>query len=168
MVNEAGGMSWPITAATVLLVLWSVSFFVLLDAVASIFPKFNLAGETVSTVIGVGAGVGVGVAGVGVGVAGVGVGDPPPSRLSVNTIAGDAPPTGLQGATKVRLFVSPVKPSSSQEGAFVVPSSTLVLTTIVDPLLKIACDPQQSPKMLNSASCQPSARLRTLSSPDAE
>src|SRR5208283_4279837 len=146
---------------TVLLVLWSVSFFVLLDAVASIFPKFNLAGETVSTVIGVGAGVGVGVAGVG-------VGDPPPSRLSVNTIAGDAPPTGLQGATKVRLFVSPVKPSSSQEGAFVVPSSTLVLTTIVDPLLKIACDPQQSPKMLNSASCQPSARLRTLSSPDAE
>jgi hypothetical protein len=119
----------------------------------------------------VGAGVGVGVAGVGVagvGVAGVGVGDPPPSRLSVNTIAGDVPPTGLQGSTKERLFVSPVKPSSTQEGASVVPSSTLVLTTSVDPLLKIAWDAQQSPKMLNSASCQPCDRLRTLSSPDAE
>jgi hypothetical protein len=81
----------------------------------------------------------------------------------VSTIAGDVPPTGQQGVNKVRLLVSPVKPSVTQEGAFVVPSSTCVLTMIVDPLLKLACDPQPSPKTLNSAPFQSCCRLRTLS-----
>jgi hypothetical protein len=36
------------------------------------------------------------------------------------------------------LSVSPVKLSATQDGAFLVPSSTRVLTTIVDPLLKLA------------------------------
>jgi hypothetical protein len=34
------------------------------------------------------------------------------------------------------LFCSPVQPSLMQEGAVVTPESTLVLTAIVDPLLK--------------------------------
>lgn len=87
----------------------------------------------------------------------------PPLLLSVNTIAGDAPPVAEQGLVNVRLFVSPVNPSPAQEGAFVVPLFTLVLTTSVAPLLKLASDEQQSPKMLNSATFQPCARLRTLS-----
>jgi hypothetical protein len=71
--------------------------------------------------------------------------------------AGDIPPMREQ-LTKKRLFVSAVKPSCGQEGAFVVPSFTLVL--IVDPMLKkLAWDEQQSPKTLNSASRQgPCAR----------
>jgi hypothetical protein len=52
-----------------------------------------------------------------------------------------------------RLFDSPVKPPEPHAGAVVVPLSTSVRTTIVDPVLKMAWSPQQSPKMLNSASC---------------
>jgi hypothetical protein len=57
------------------------------------------------------------------------------------------------------LFVSAVKPSAAQVAA----PPTSILTSIVDPLLKLAWEPQQSPKMLNSALCQLFARLRTLS-----
>jgi hypothetical protein len=48
-----------------------------------------------------------------------------PAMLSVNTIAGDAPPSAEQGCTKKKLFVSPVKPCPAQVGAFVVPSFKL-------------------------------------------
>src|SRR3978361_44789 len=88
--------------------------------------------------------------------------------LCQNTIAGDAPPYGQQGGTRFRLLVSPVKPWPPQEGAFMVPSVTLVLTAMVVPALNVASDPQQSPKMLNSASFQPCARTRISSLPDAE
>src|SRR5437899_6713699 len=77
----------------------------------------------------------------------------PAASLSVNTIAGDAPPMGQQGFTRVRLFDSPVKLWPSQLGALVVPLSTPVRTTTVDPVLKTAWSPPPSPKTLNSASC---------------
>src|SRR5580704_7939773 len=83
--------------------------------------------------------------------AGVGV----PALLSVNTIAGNAPPDTFVGVlTRVRLLVSAVKPSTTQEGALAVPLFTLVLTTMVDPVLKTAWEPLPSPKTLNSALCQ--------------
>jgi hypothetical protein len=79
----------------------------------------------------------------------------------VKTTAGtDSSGGTAEARTKYRLFVSPVKPSPKQEGALGLPWSTLVLTTIVDPLLNMAWDPQQSPTMLNSAACQSCARLR--------
>jgi hypothetical protein len=57
----------------------------------------------------------------------------PAALLSVNRIAGDAPLMGQQvGGTKVRLFVSAVSPPAHM-GALVVPLSTLVWTTIVEP-----------------------------------
>ena len=70
----------------------------------------------------------------------------------MNTIAGADPPLLQGGITKVRLFVSTT-------GAFEVPLSTAVSTTIVDPLLKLAWLEQQSPKTLNSALFQLGARL---------
>src|SRR5712671_1430869 len=89
--------------------------------------------------------------------------------LCVKTTAGSDSEGGTaEACTKNRLFVSPVKPWPRQEGAVVFPESTLVLTTIVDPLLKVALDRQQSPTMLNSAACQPCARLRMPSSFCAE
>jgi hypothetical protein len=91
-----------------------------------------------------------------------------PLVLSVNTSAGDNPAGGLAGAAaKLRLFVSAVVPSSTQEGAPELAVSTAVLTTIVAPLLKFASVPQQSPTTLNSATFQPCARFRTVSSPNA-
>ena len=72
--------------------------------------------------------------------------------LSVNTIADNAPggsETNTGVSTKLRLFVSPVKPPSAQLAE--IPALTLVLTTSVDPLLNMAVCVQQSPKMLNSA-----------------
>ena len=76
----------------------------------------------------------------------------PAELLSVNTIAGEAPPMGQGGGSKVRLFDSPVVPPP-QEGAFVVPLSTLVVTTTVVPGLgvKLAVLPQHQPNTLNSA-----------------
>ena len=62
----------------------------------------------------------------------------PAALLSVNTILGDPPLMGQKGCTKLRLFCSPVNPSSGKEGAFMVPLLSVVLTTIVDPLLKLA------------------------------
>jgi hypothetical protein len=79
--------------------------------------------------------------------------------LSVNTIPGNDPPLGQEGFSNVRLFVSAVKPPFRAEGAFDVPLSTAVSTTIVDPPLKLAWVAQQSPKTLNSAVFQPDARL---------
>jgi len=95
----------------------------------------------------------------------------PAALLSVNTIAGDAPPIGQQGfgvVTRVRLLVSPVVPVFSQVGAIVVPLSTLVLTTIVDPVLKTAWDKPPSPNTLNSAACHSVARPATLLLPATE
>src|SRR5260370_18455060 len=83
--------------------------------------------------------------------------------LSQKTTAGNAPPYAEQGGPRSRLFVSFVHPSSMHVGAFAVPSSTVVLTAIVDPTLKVASDPPPSPKMPNSASFHPWARLRTSS-----
>ena len=66
-------------------------------------------------------------------------GVPPPALLSVNTIAGNGVVGTTAGVpTKVRLFVSPVNPVSTQVGASLAPASTLVLTTSVEPLLKFA------------------------------
>src|SRR5260370_39478140 len=85
--------------------------------------------------------------------------------LCVKTTAGSDSEGGTaEACTKNRLFVSPVKPWPEQEGACGLPSSTLVLTTIVEALLKVDSDPQQSPTMLNSAACHPCGRLRTPSS----
>ena len=68
-------------------------------------------------------------------VAGVAV----PTLLCVNTMAGKGVVGTTAGVpTKLRLFVSPVKPVESQVGASLVPASMLVLTTSVDPLLKLA------------------------------
>src|SRR4051812_44118750 len=83
--------------------------------------------------------------------------------LSQKTTAGDAPPYGQHGGTRLRLLVSLVNPSSTQLGAFIVPSSTLVLMAIVAPLLNVASELPPSPKMPNSASFHPCARLRTSS-----
>jgi hypothetical protein len=88
----------------------------------------------------------------------------PPALLSVNKVAGNCP--GVEAGAvgpKLRLFVSPVKLFARQDGAFLVPLFTLVLTTRADPALKSAWDPQPSPKILNSATSQACARLRMLS-----
>jgi hypothetical protein len=77
----------------------------------------------------------------------------PAALLSVNTIAGDVPPLGQQGTTRVRLFDSLVKLCLSHVGPLVVPLPTSVRTTIVAPELKTASSPPPSPKTLNSASC---------------
>src|SRR5579883_2884675 len=61
-----------------------------------------------------------------------------PLLLSVNTTAGDVPRLAFGEFAKLRLFVSPVKPCPSQDGALGVPESTAVRTTIVVPLLKFA------------------------------
>ena len=66
---------------------------------------------------------------------------------------------GQHGGTKVRLFVSPVKLPVEQVTAT---SSTSILTSIVDPSLKLTWELFPSPKMLNSATCQLFARLRTV------
>src|SRR5580704_6004860 len=87
----------------------------------------------------------------------------PPELLCVKRIAGKVPCLAAGGGAKLRLFVSPVKPWPRHEGAFNVPLFTLVRTTRVDPLLKLACDEQQSPTMLNSAAVQPCARKSMLS-----
>ena len=55
---------------------------------------------------------------------------------------------------RCKLFVSPVKPSSSHAGPSEVPLSTAVRTCSVDPLLKLAWSPPPSPNTLNSAICQ--------------
>src|SRR5262245_57598124 len=47
-----------------------------------------------------------------------------------------------------------------------VPLFTVVRTMILEPTLKLACEPQQSPKTLYSAICQPDDRLTTLSLSD--
>jgi hypothetical protein len=79
-----------------------------------------------------------------------------PLVLSVNTIAGDPVVETLGFVAKERLFCSAVVPCAEQDGARIVPSSTAILTTSVDPLLKLATDaaPQPSPKTLNSAAVQ--------------
>ena len=93
-------------------------------------------------------------------------GVPPAALLSVNTIAGNVVCGTMVGVpTKLRLLVSPVKPAWTQVGASLTPSFTCTLTTSVEPLLRLAWLLQQSPKMLNSACCQPAARLRILSAP---
>ena len=58
-----------------------------------------------------------------------------------------------------------MKSVDPQVGAFVEPltSSKLVVTTIVDPLLKLASLPPPAPKTLNSAVFQYCSRLSTLS-----
>src|SRR6185503_12757822 len=83
--------------------------------------------------------------------------------LSQKTTAGNAPPYGQQGGTRLRLFVSLVKPSNAHVGAFEVPSSTVVRTAIVAPALKVASDAPPSPKMPNSASFHPCARVSSSS-----
>jgi hypothetical protein len=73
----------------------------------------------------------------------------------------------------LRLFVSPVKPvkpvfALAQEGAFVVPSLTLVLRVSSVPRLKMAWELQQSPNTLNSAAVHCPCKSRTLSWLDAK
>jgi hypothetical protein len=78
-----------------------------------------------------------------------------PALLSVKMIDGQATSGWTAGVfTRVRLFVSPVKPSCWQVGGIDIDASplfTAVLTTIVVPLSKTAWFKQQSPKTLNSA-----------------
>jgi hypothetical protein len=50
----------------------------------------------------------------------------------------------------------------TQPGLAVAPLCTVVLTSIVEPGLKFACDPQQSPTRMNSIPGQPLPRLRML------
>jgi hypothetical protein len=85
----------------------------------------------------------------------------PATSLSVNTTAGNDPPTGQVGFRRVRLLLSAVKPSFTTEGVFDVPSSIAISTTmVVEPGgLKVARVEQQSPTTLNSAAFQPAARL---------
>ncbi len=95
--------------------------------------------------------------------------------LSENTIAGNVEAGTRAGnfeagagsgvPSKKRLFVSPVKPSRTQVGgrSMLAPAFTLVLTTSVDPALKLACLKQQSPKMFHSTVFQACAKLSTLS-----
>jgi hypothetical protein len=56
----------------------------------------------------------------------------------VNTIAGAGPPIAQVGLTKLRLFVSAVKPVDEEEGTFAVPLLTASWTTISEPVLKAA------------------------------
>jgi hypothetical protein len=56
----------------------------------------------------------------------------------VNTIAGTGPPIRQLGLTKLRLFVSAVKPVDEEKGAFAVPLLTVIWTIIVEPILKVA------------------------------
>ena len=67
--------------------------------------------------------------------------------LSVNTMEVACPADRVEDCTKLRLFVSAVWPTQLHLGATLVPAgvplSILVLTTIVDPVLKFACEPQQ-------------------------
>src|SRR3954465_711472 len=86
--------------------------------------------------------------------------------LSQKTMAGKVlplPPYGQHGGTRLRLFVSPVKPCGTQFGIFAGPLSTLVLTAIVAPALNVAPDPPPSPYTPNSDVVQPFARPSTLS-----
>jgi hypothetical protein len=87
----------------------------------------------------------------------------PATLLCFDTMAGDGPVPTAGVPTRLRLFVSPVKPSITQLGAFVVPLCTVVLTTIVDPALKLACDEQLSPTVMNSTPFHPEARFNSLS-----
>jgi hypothetical protein len=64
---------------------------------------------------------------------------------------------------KLRLFVSAVNPCAKQLGGFRDPEITLVLGTIVVPLLKLAWVEQQSPQRIHSAVFQLCDRLTTLS-----
>jgi hypothetical protein len=66
---------------------------------------------------------------------------------------------GQHGGTKVRLFVSPVRLPVEQVTET---SSTSILTSIVDPALKLTWELFPSPKMLNSATRQLFARWRTV------
>jgi hypothetical protein len=61
-----------------------------------------------------------------------------------------------------------VKPPPRQEGALTRPLFTLVRTTMVDPLLKVALEPSPSPMMLNSAAVQPCQRLTKFAAFSAE
>ena len=84
--------------------------------------------------------------------------------VMLNTIPGDGSGPASAGVpTNVRLLVSPVNPSSAQVGAAVVPLCTVVRTVTDEPALNVASEPLASPKMLNSASVQPAARLRMVS-----
>jgi hypothetical protein len=82
----------------------------------------------------------------------------------VNTVAGNVEAGARAGAPpKKRLFDSPVKPSRTQLGGVTPPEFTVVLTTSVDPALKLAWERQQSPKTFHSTVFQPCAKLSTLS-----
>src|SRR5215471_15177556 len=90
--------------------------------------------------------------------------------VSVNTIEGQLASLIIAGAvTKVRLLVSPVKPTMSQLGGVApIPLFTAVLTVMLDAALNVASDPPPSPTTLNSETFQPLARSGKTLSPDAE
>lgn len=91
-------------------------------------------------------------------------GFPSVALLSVNTIAGQVEAGSTAGVSaRKRLFDSPVKPSRTQVAEMLLaPAFTLVLTTSVDPALKLAWERQQSPTTFHSAVFQPCAKLSTL------
>jgi hypothetical protein len=63
----------------------------------------------------------------------------------------------------VRQFDSPVKPLSSQLGALVVPLSTPVRTTTVDPVLKTAWPPPPGGRRVISRATPSTAKAHTAS-----
>jgi hypothetical protein len=79
----------------------------------------------------------------------------PGALLSVKRTPGDGPETVQHGCTTLRLLDSPVYAVRTHVGASLVPSFTPVETTIVDPVLKTACEPSPLPRTLNSAWFQP-------------
>src|SRR5437879_3973159 len=88
----------------------------------------------------------------------------------VKTIEGQFTSLIMAGAlTRVRLFLSPVKPVEAQVGGVApIPLLTRVLTSIVEPPLKSAEGvPEESPKILNSLTRQPLARSGKWLSPGA-
>jgi len=88
----------------------------------------------------------------------------PPALLSMNRSAGSVG-KGTTGAVgpKLRLLVSAVKPIGTQLGATALPSPTVTLLTILEPLLKVALPPPPSPATMNSAVFQLAAALTAFS-----
>ena len=77
-------------------------------------------------------------------------------------------PSMVGALTRLRLFVSLVKPQGTQAAASVVPLFTLIRTTIVDPALNLASADRPSPKTLNSERSHPLDRSGKRSSPLVE
>src|SRR5260370_6606139 len=91
--------------------------------------------------------------------------------VSVNAIEGQFRSfawVSTGAVTRVRLLVSPVKPTLSQVGGTApIPLFTAVLTVIVVPAVKVASYPPPSPTTLNSERFPPFVRSGKTVSPDA-